>query len=150
MAAGLLVGFMVLAAAGPVTFTTDMVEVETDAGRHRFRVEMATTADQRARGLMNRKSLAADAGMLFDFGRSRSISMWMKDTLIPLDMLFADRRGRIVHVHRDATPGSTDLITAGQPVRAVLELPGGTAGRLGIAAGHRLRHTLFGQDKSPP
>ena len=82
--------------------------------------------------------------MLFDYKRSTTATMWMRNTLIPLDMLFVDARGRIVNIQQRAVPQSDDVITAAAPVRAVIELNGGTAERLGIAPGDQVVHPIFG------
>ena len=110
---------------------------------HRYEVEVAATPQERARGLMFRRSLAPGAGMLFDFGRDEIARMWMKNTFIPLDMVFADRDGTVRGIVRDTRPRSLDTISSPVPVRAVLELNGGEAERIGLAAGDRLRHPVF-------
>ncbi len=92
---------------------------------------------------MFRQSLAPDAGMLFDFVTPSRAMMWMKNTLIPLDMLFVDGQGRIVNIHERAVPGSLDTIAAAAPVRAVIELNGGTAARLGIRPRDRVIFPIF-------
>lgn len=114
--------------------------IESDAASHRFTVELATDDSSRRRGLMDRPSLAEDAGMLFVWPESRVIRMWMRNTVIPLDMLFLTREGRVMHIERDAQPGDlTPRGPSGEAV-AVLEVVGGTAERLGIAIGDRVRH----------
>jgi uncharacterized membrane protein (UPF0127 family) len=118
--------------------------IATRTGEHRFRVEFVATPEARSRGLMYRRSLPADRGMLFDFGRDEDVGMWMHNTYIPLDMLFIRADGRVARVERSTTPFSTDLIRAGEPVRAVLELNAGTARRIGLAAGDVVRHAMFG------
>jgi Uncharacterized conserved protein len=129
----------------PQAFARSKVEILTQAGaRHVFAVEVATSDEQLAQGLMHRRSLAADAGMLFDFGVSRPVSMWMKNTLIPLDMVFLAADGTVVGVAERAVPGSLEIISAPVPVRGVLEVNGGTVSRLGIRRGDRLVHPLFG------
>ena len=111
---------------------------------HRYEVEVAATPGARARGLMFRRTLAPRAGMLFDFGRDEVARMWMKNTFIPLDMVFVDRGGVVRRIVRNARPRSLDTISSRVPVRAVLELNGGEAERIGLAAGDRLRHPVFG------
>jgi uncharacterized membrane protein (UPF0127 family) len=96
---------------------------------------------------MFRQSLAPDAGMLFDFGSPSRAMMWMKNTLIPLDMLFVDAQGRIVNIHERAVPGSLATIAAAAPVRAVIELNGGTAARLQIRPGDRVIFPIFGDSQ---
>ena len=110
-----------------------------------FTVEVASSEEQRETGLMDRPSMPLDHGMLFDFGADRAVAMWMKDTLIPLDMLFIDRAGKIVGIRMRAVPQSKEIIGSPGPVRAVLEVNGGTAERLGIAVGDRVEFPLFAQ-----
>lgn len=136
LAAGVLAA--VAARAEPVCIDVRGGEVR------RYEVEVASTPQERARGLMFRRSLPPGAGMLFDFGRDEIARMWMKNTFIPLDMVFADRNGTVRGIARDARPRSLDTISSPVPVRAVLELNGGEAKRIGLAAGDRLRHPVFG------
>ena len=145
----LLVSFL----AGPVQFAaradlqqfpTSELTIISATGPHRFKVELAETPAQMTQGLMFRTSLAPDAGMLFDYKQPTAATMWMRNTLIPLDMLFVDAQGRIVNIHQRAVPQSLDVIAAAAPVRAVIELNGGTASRLGIKAGDRVIHPIFG------
>lgn len=144
-----LLGFAAAAAAAePVTFGVSRLEVVAEGGkRHAFAVELAVTPDQLSQGLMFRRDLAAGAGMLFDFGSPRQVSMWMKNTLIPLDMLFIDRTGRVVHVEQYAVPGSLEPRGPAEPVLGVLELPAGTARRLGLKPGDRVIHAMFGRGR---
>lgn len=129
-------------------FVRTKVEIMTQTGaRHAFAVEVATTDEQLAQGLMYRTSLAADAGMLFDFGMPRPVSMWMKNTLIPLDMLFLAEDGQVVGVAERAVPRSLEMISAPVAVRGVLELNGGTVSRLGIRRGDRLLHPAFAKGR---
>jgi uncharacterized protein len=129
-------------------FPTAPLTIVTASGPHRFTIELATTAAQMMQGLMFRQSLAPDAGMLFDYRAPSAATMWMKNTLIPLDMLFVDAAGRIVNIHERAVPGSLDAIAAAAPVRAVIELNGGTAARLGIRAGDRVIFPIFGNSSN--
>jgi hypothetical protein len=101
-------------------------------------LEIALTPEAQQRGLMYRSSLADDHGMLFVFAAEADHSFWMKNTLIPLDMLFIAADGRIAGIHANATPLSTVPITVGQPSRYVLEVPGGYTQRRGIASGDRV------------
>lgn len=126
------------------TFDRDDLTIETASGLHRFSVELAVKPAQRAQGLMFRKRLAPEAGMLFLYPAAQRISMWMKNTLIPLDMLFIGNDGRIVGVAERAVPGSMATISSEQPARAVLELNGGTAARLQIKPGDRVLYRTFG------
>ena len=126
------------------TFPTSELTIVTASGPHPFRIELATTPEQKAQGLMFRRQLAPDAGMLFDFGQPIMATMWMKNTLIPLDMLFVGQDGRVVNIRERAVPESLDTIAAAAPVRAVIELNGGTAARLGIRPGDRVVYPIFG------
>lgn len=140
----LLLCFALPFSASAVEWEVDRLEIETsDGNRHVFNIELAVTPEQRAQGLMHRESLAEDWGMLFLHRRDQVLSMWMRNTLIPLDMLFIDRRGRIVRIAERTTPLSERAITSGRPARAVLEVPGGTVERLGIAKGDRVIYSAF-------
>ena len=136
-------GFVLPAAAE--SGALEPLTIETGAGVHAIEVEVARTAAERGVGLMHRTELAPERGILFDFGTTRQVTMWMKNTLIPLDMFFADEDGRIVTIAERTTPLSEKLIRSGQPVRFVLEMVGGSAERLGIEVGDRLRHALIGR-----
>src|SRR6516162_84732 len=125
-------------------FPTSELTILSANGPHRFKVEFAETPAQMMQGLMFRTSLGPDAGMLFDYKEPTAATMWMRNTLIPLDMLFVDAQGRIVNIHQRAVPQSLDIISATAPVRAVIELNGGTAARLGIAPGDQVVHPIFG------
>ncbi|MCZ6483093.1 MAG: DUF192 domain-containing protein [Alphaproteobacteria bacterium] len=131
-------------ARGFVTFETSEVVIETrDGKRHDFRVELALNQRQRAQGLMYRPKLAPGAGMLFDYGRETPIAMWMKNTIVPLDMLFIGADGVIVNIAERTVPGSLAPIPSNGPVRAVLEVNAGTTARLGIKPGDRVLHRIF-------
>lgn len=130
---------------GAPKFPRDSVTIVTGADvRHRFTVEIARTEEQRSWGLMYRRELASDHGMLFIYPRVRRVSMWMKNTFIPLDMIFIGRKGRIRHIHRDAEPESRRTISSNAPIRAVLEVRAGTADRLDLETGDRVHHSVFG------
>jgi uncharacterized membrane protein (UPF0127 family) len=125
-------------------FETDSLTiVSANGGRHDFTVELATTPRQRAQGLMYRRDLAADRGMLFVYRRPKDVSMWMKNTFIPLDMLFIDEGGRVVRIAERTVPESLQTISSGEPVLAVLELRGGSADRLGLSKGDEVHHRVF-------
>ncbi len=117
--------------------------IVTTSGTHRFQVEVMRTDEERARGLMFRRFMPADRGMLFDFKREEQVAMWMKNTYIPLDMLFIDRSGKIVNIARDAEPLSERIIPSGAPAYAVLELNGGVARKLDMKVGDMVQHPLF-------
>jgi uncharacterized protein len=117
--------------------------IQTAKGRAAFTVEMATQWPQQEAGLMFRKSLAPNAGMLFDFGQEANQSFWMKNTLIPLDMLFIKADGTIVRIAANTTPLSQDPVPSYEPVRVVLEIAGGRAAALGIQPGDKAIHKIF-------
>ncbi|HVY56705.1 MAG TPA: DUF192 domain-containing protein [Xanthobacteraceae bacterium] len=119
------------------------LEIASRSGVHVFAVELAVNDEERSRGLMYRKELPEGRGMLFDFKRDQEVAMWMKNTYIPLDMFFIRSDGRIARIAENTQPLSTAIIPSGGPVRAVLEVPGGTAQRLGIAVGDRVAHPMF-------
>jgi uncharacterized membrane protein (UPF0127 family) len=123
----------------------DTATLKTSSGSHAIEVEVADTPQAREIGLMNRESLAEDAGMLFDFREDRPVSMWMKNTLIPLDMLFIDKTGTVVRIARNAKPRSLETIPSGKPVRYVLEINGGAAATYGAKTGDKLEHQLIGR-----
>ena len=123
----------------------DTIEIVTRTGVHAFSVELATNAAERAVGLMNRKELPEGRGMLFDFHDDQPVQFWMHNTYIALDMIFIAGDGRVVRVAENAKPMSDDLIPSGRPVRAVLEVIGGTASKFGIAPGDRVTGAFFGK-----
>lgn len=128
----------------PPACREDTVYLRGDFGTARFSVEVADTGKERARGLMFRESLPRSAGMLFVYGRPTVASFWMKNTLIPLDMIFVDERGVVRKVHARAVPGDLTPILGGDGIKAVLEINGGLAEAMGITAGSEMRHPAFG------
>lgn len=120
------------------------LEIVTKSGVQVFAVEMAKTEQERATGLMYRKELAEGRGMLFDFSPEQQVSMWMKNTFIPLDMIFIRSDGRILRIAENTEPHSEKIISSGGLAKGVLEVVGGTARKYGIAAGDRVAHPLFG------
>ena len=134
------------AQSGLVTFERDELVIETAAGaRHSFEVELALEPAQQAQGLMYRREMAETAGMLFVVRPARVLSMWMKNTFSPLDMLFIDGEGRITKVVERTVPMSLASISSDRPVNGVLELNAGTAARLTIGPGDRVLHPAFGK-----
>ena len=106
--------------------------------RHIFRVEMAATAAQQARGLMFRTALGADEGMIFPMNPPRTASFWMRNTVIPLDLIFVGPDGRITNIAANAVPYAEAPLSSTGLVKGVLELSGGRAAELGIVAGDRV------------
>jgi uncharacterized membrane protein (UPF0127 family) len=121
------------------------LEIATKSGVHIFSVEMATTEEEKTKGLMYRRELADGKGMLFDFSPEQQISMWMKNTYISLDMIFIRADGRILRIAENTEPESTAIISSGGLARGVLEVPAGTAQKYGIVPGDRVSHPLFGK-----
>jgi uncharacterized protein len=122
----------------------DTLEIVSKTGVHVFSLELAVTDEQRARGLMERRSLPEGRGMLFKFEPDQVIQMWMHNTYISLDMIFIRSDGRIVRIAENTTPLSDNIISSGAAARGVLEVIAGTARKLGIAAGDRVAHPWFG------
>ena len=119
------------------------LEIVTKNGVQVFSVEMATTEQEKETGLMYRKELPEGKGMLFDFSPEQQVSMWMKNTYIPLDMIFIRADGRILRIAENTEPLSTSIIPSGGPAKGVLEVIAGTAKKYGIAPGDRVGHPLF-------
>ena len=143
-----IVAIMFLAAAaqgqGLQTYDVEPLQIESAGVRHQFTVEMALTPAQQMQGLMFRQTMEGDAGMLFVHERVRYASMWMRNTILPLDMLFIEDTGRISHIVERTVPQSLETISSRAPVLAVLELNAGTVARLGLSIGDRVLHPAFG------
>lgn len=120
------------------------LEIVSKNGVHPFSVELAVTPEEHERGLMFRKELPEGRGMLFDFKTEQSVEFWMHNTYIPLDIIFIRGDGRILRIAENAQPLSDAHIPSGGPIRGVLEVIGGTAKKLGIVAGDRVAHPIFG------
>ncbi len=150
--AGLALVLAIALGVGPAMAqcTAGTVDIRGDWGQARFTVELADTPQERARGLMNRENLPASNGMLFVYERPQRASFWMKDTLIPLDMLFMDRKGRVSRIHENAVPLDQTAIFGGADVFAVLEINGGLSDRIGIDIGSMVRHPVFGPGAAWP
>jgi uncharacterized membrane protein (UPF0127 family) len=142
-----LIALVILASSGAAHAgcTADQVQLRGPSGVQQFRVEVADTDAERAQGLMNRPKMASAAGMLFAFDPPKQAVFWMKNTLIPLDMIFADKTGLVTRVHSDAVPLDETAIDGGMDVAFVLEINGGLAARMGIAEGAQLRSPLIAQ-----
>ena len=125
-------------------FDTQPLTIVTKNGKsHAFTVELAVTPRQREQGLMNRREMAPDHGMLFAFGETRQVFMWMKNTYLPLDMLFIGKDGKIRSIKENARPLDESIIDSKGPIDYVLELNGGTVKRLGIRTGNRVQNALM-------
>ncbi len=131
-------------AAQPELPKERLVVITHDGKQHVFNVEIALTPEQQSTGLMFRRNIPADGGMLFDWGMAKPSQMWMKNTVSPLDMLFINADGSIRTVVENAVPESLAVIDSRGPVRATLELTAGTAERLDIRVGDKVEQRLFG------
>lgn len=134
-----------LVAAAPAQADGALEPLTLEAGgkSHPFQVEVMRKDEDRARGLMFRRYMPADRGMLFDFKTEQPVSMWMKNTYLPLDMVFIARNGKIVSVAENTEPLSERIVPSGGAVLGVLELNAGTAARIGLKAGDRVTHPMF-------
>ena len=131
------------AGAGARAASIQPLEIVTKTGVHVFSVEMATTEQEKTTGLMYRKELAEGKGMLFDFAPEQEVSMWMKNTYIPLDMIFIRADGSILRIAENTEPLSTRIISSRGLAKGVLEVIAGTAQKYGIEPGDRIAHPLF-------
>ncbi|WP_170335717.1 DUF192 domain-containing protein [Ruegeria arenilitoris] len=123
----------------------ERVGLRNDKTQISFNVELAISPQERARGLMFRESLSQRSGMLFVFDPPQRVAFWMKNTLIPLDIIFLDRTGLVTHVHENAVPGEETPIDGGDSVFAVLEINAGLAARYLITPGTQMQHNIFSQ-----
>ena len=146
-AVALLIAWALAIARTPARADDDTLEIVSKTGVHVFSVELAVTDEQRARGLMERRSLPEGRGMLFKFEPEQIIQMWMRNTYISLDMIFIRNDGRILRIAENTTPLSDNIISSGGPARGVLEVIAGTARKLGIAPGDRVAHPWFGPQR---
>ena len=137
--------FVILAAAGAPAIGAglDTLEIATSTGQHAFQVEIAANDASRERGLMDRRYMAPDHGMLFEFDRDEPVAFWMKNTYIPLDMIFIAPSGVVTRIVANAEPLSERVIPSGGPCVAVLELNGGTAAAIELKVGDKVRHPFF-------
>ncbi|MDO6584548.1 DUF192 domain-containing protein [Salipiger sp. 1_MG-2023] len=134
---------LALQAASPVSAAEcrdDTLWLRGDWGSARFHVSVADDAAERAQGLMYVQKMPSATGMLFAYEREQPVSFWMKNTFIPLDMIFADASGRVTRVHSNAVPHDETPIPSGAPVRYVLEINAGLAKQMGIAPGSQIQH----------
>ena len=118
--------------------------IDTASGPHRFKVEVMRTEPERERGLMYRKTMPRDHGMLFEYQAEQPVAFWMHNTYLPLDLIFIDKGGRVVNVARDAKPMDDSLIPSAGPALGVLELDAGSAKAIDLKAGDIVHHKMFG------
>jgi uncharacterized protein len=149
---------LLLAALSPLVHAMESIDlfpstplsIRTRTGTELFSVWIADTPERSQQGLMFQKWLPTDHGMLFPQVEPRVMTMWMKNTLIPLDMVFIDAQGRVVYIRENATPQSEAIISAPIPVKAVLELAGGLTSKLGIRVGDHVLQRFFGTEPTGP
>lgn len=122
---------------------TGTLVIESGDSAHTFQIEIADDQEEVRTGLMHRESMDENAGMLFVFSPPRESSMWMKNTLISLDILFMDTDGEVIFIARDMVPGSLRSVGPGVPVKGALEINGGLAEKLGIEPGDVVKHEVF-------
>lgn len=143
----ILIALLILPLAGCLEKKVDDIyrlSIETASGKkHKFNIELAQTPQEQMRGLMHRTEMAEDAGMLFIFETEREARFWMKNTLIPLDMIFIRADGTIHRIHENATPHDLTGVPSEGPVKAILELNGGISAKLGLQKGDKILHTVF-------
>ena len=135
---------LVVGLTGPVAAAgLEPLQIVAGGGTHDFKVEVAADDASRERGLMNRRFMPADHGMLFEFPQNAPVSFWMKNTYIPLDMIFLSPAGVVTHIAAEAEPLSERVIPSGPPCLAVLEVNGGVAASIGLKVGDSVRHPFF-------
>ena len=144
LTAVIAVAFLVFGTQSWAGCSENRVDLRGAWGTASFSVEVADDVAERAQGLMHRESLPQSAGMLFAYDRSQYVAFWMRNTLIPLDMIFMDDTGRVTRVHENAVPLDETGIEGGDDIKFVLEINGGLSRQLGIAEGSELRHPVVG------
>lgn len=142
-----VIALLVIVAIAPLAACSDdrVLTIHTEKGTFPFTVEVANTDKERAQGLMFRDFLAPNDGMLFDFLQEKNTAFWMRNTLIPLDMIFIGSNGIVKNVHVNARPLDPTAIPSDGPVQFVLEIPGGRSLEIGLKSGDKIDHTLIMQ-----
>ncbi|GLQ09916.1 hypothetical protein GCM10007913_18480 [Devosia yakushimensis] len=140
------IAMAVLLAAAPLAACSDegKLVLHSATGDYNFNVEVVDTPESRAQGLMYRQELADDTGMLFDFKGEQPVSFWMRNTFIPLDMIFVDAKGVVKNIHVNARPHDPTGIPSDGPVQFVLEIPGGRSVEIGLKPGDTMEHDRVG------
>ncbi len=149
MAAGAGFALTLLLPPGANAFGNGTLVLKTNSGPHSFTIELATTPAERALGLMYRRALPADAGMLFLYEQPQPLTMWMRNTFIPLDMVFIGIDGKVHRIETHTEPFSTQLISSEGAVQSVLELNAGTAASIGLKAGDEVVYPGLNQATKP-
>lgn len=146
LAAAALATLLLAGTAAAEVCRADAVTLRGDWGKARFSVEVADDTAERAQGLMHRRSLPLSAGMLFIYDTPQPLTFWMRNTLIPLDLLFIDAQGVVQKIHHAAKPLDETPIPGGDDLLSVLEINGGLSKRLGILEGSEIRHPAFAKN----
>jgi len=146
LAGAAFAGILLAGSAVAEVCRPDTVTLRGDWGQARFSVEIADDTEERAQGLMHRRSLPLSAGMLFIYETPQPLSFWMRNTLIPLDLLFIDAQGVVQTIHHSAKPLDETPIPGGDDLLSVLEINGGLARRMGITEGSEIRHPAFAEN----
>lgn len=149
-AAGLVASLILWVSAATADCAEDQVILRGDFGQTQFTVEIADDAKERAQGLMFRTEMAPGDGMLFLYPKPQPVAFWMKNTYIPLDMIFLDARGVVQHIHTNAVPGDLTPIEGGDAILAVLEINAGLSAAVGLEKGNELQHPALGPDSAWP
>lgn len=144
--ASVAISFLPVIGQAETVCAPDQVHLRGDWGSARFQVELADDATERAQGLMHRETLPKGAGMLFVYEHPQSVSFWMENTLVALDMIFVDKTGVVQKVHPNAIPLDRTTIFGGDNIFAVLEINAGLSALYGIEKGTQLRHPSFEKD----
>lgn len=143
--ANVVVVLIMLGQVGWAECSDEVVDLRWNGGSVRFNVEIARDDEERARGLMFVESMGRYKGMLFVYDAPSTVAFWMKNTLIPLDMVFLDQHGVVRHMHENAVPGSLETIPGGDNILVVLEVNGGLISKLGLVLGAEMRHPVFSE-----
>ena len=138
-----LLVFLGMAAASQAAPSKETLEIVTTTGSHPFEVEVVRSPPDMEKGLMFRRYMPEDRGMLFDFKKPQPVMMWMKNTYLPLDMVFIDGAGKVINVAEHAEPLSEAIIPSGGPAVGVLEVNAGVAAKIGLKRGDRVRASIF-------
>jgi uncharacterized membrane protein (UPF0127 family) len=149
LAAGAGIALILLLPPGADAAGNGTLVLKTDSGPHSFTIEVATTNGERALGLMYRRALPADAGMLFLYDRPQPLTMWMRNTIIPLDMIFIGADGKVHRIESHTEPFSTQIISSDGDVKGVLEVNAGTAAAIGLKAGDQVVYPGLDQAPNP-
>ena len=145
--AKVVIVLIMLGQVGWVECSDEVVDLRWNSGSVRFNVEIDRDDEERARGLMFVESMGRYKGMLFVYDAPSTVAFWMKNTLIPLDMVFLDQHGVVRHMHENAVPGSLEIIPGNNNILVVLEVNGGLISKLGLVLDAEMRHPVFSETR---